>query len=127
MSTEKTFKFSKKTAVYKLPWGVIYKLHCMQLINNPFFRYFYIYIYVCVCVYASSFCTVNTWKFHRGLNFQESSGPSQFKDFGLPILRVLGGTEVTPKTIQHLLRKQAGSALIVLKRALGRSPEILTN
>ena len=37
ISTEKTFKFNKKTGVYKLPRGAIYKPPCMQLINNPFF------------------------------------------------------------------------------------------
>ena len=35
-STENTFKLNKRTAVYKLPWGAIYKPPCMQFINNPF-------------------------------------------------------------------------------------------
>ena len=34
---EKTSKFNKKTPVYKLPWGAIYKPPCVRLINNPFF------------------------------------------------------------------------------------------
>ena len=34
--TEKTFKFTKQTPVYKLPQGTIYKPPCVQLINNPF-------------------------------------------------------------------------------------------
>ena len=37
ISTEKTFKFNKKTPVHKLPRGAIYKPPCVQLINNPFF------------------------------------------------------------------------------------------
>ena len=37
ISTEKTFKFNKKTSVYKLPRVAIYKPPCVQLINNPFF------------------------------------------------------------------------------------------
>ena len=37
ISTEKTFKFNKKTPVYKLPRGAIYKPPCVQLINNLFF------------------------------------------------------------------------------------------
>ena len=37
ISTEKTFKFNKKTGVYKLPRGAIYKLPRVQLINNPLF------------------------------------------------------------------------------------------
>ena len=46
ISTEKTFEFNKKTPVYKLRRGAIYKPPCMQLIDNPLFRY------------TSSFCTV---------------------------------------------------------------------
>ena len=35
ISTEQTFKFHKKTPVYKLPRGAIYKPPCVQLLNNP--------------------------------------------------------------------------------------------
>ena len=37
ISAEKTFKFDRKTPVYKLPRGAIYKPPGVQLINNPFF------------------------------------------------------------------------------------------
>ena len=39
MSTEETFKFSKMTAAYKLPQGAIYKLLCVQLINDLLLLY----------------------------------------------------------------------------------------
>ena len=57
---DKTFKFYKNTAVYKLPWGAIYKpcMHCHAVYKQPLF------------CYTSSFCTVNLltledWRFRE--------------------------------------------------------------
>ena len=62
----KTFKFNKKTPVYKLPRGAICKPPCVRLINSPFFAIHQVFALLSIArIFASHRIAISMFSTHR--------------------------------------------------------------